>query len=347
MAYIDYPYAVSFLNLKLPLLPLDEESLSPEKNAWAVRLSLQWINVWSYQLSRFIVDGEEAQLTPTLRLALSRRDQIGLSLPLKVAGGGVLDPYVEGFHRMVGAEQSKRDLYQANRLNIRYEPLGAFYWALDNDPLLTLLRAYDVRQNPRAKDGGRIWDILGFARPAYLEVVPFQEKEISGPGNARFFYQRVFFRRSGGFIEQVKGGVQFKLPTSGHRYLGSPGVDSSVFITVGQKKKTRGVAWRLGASYTILSPEQYLFFTLPGRLWTVRPAADFFWGSKWEASLEYVYFSATVKNLGRLSKPGHQLALAFRRQEDDQKLTVAIIEDFANFSVTPDIGFHFSFEVKR
>ena len=66
---MDYPYGVGFQIIHLPLLPID--NVNPGKGKFSARVNVRQINVWSIQSNRFITDGEEGQLEPSLRYALT------------------------------------------------------------------------------------------------------------------------------------------------------------------------------------------------------------------------------------------------------------------------------------
>ncbi|MCB1319000.1 MAG: hypothetical protein KDK34_02040, partial [Leptospiraceae bacterium] len=63
-------------------------------------------------------------------------------------------------------------------------------------------------------------------------------------------------------------------------------------------------------------------------------------GTDWQVFSEYVMFTRPVKNMGRLSSEGHQLAVGLIRQGAENSFHVAIIENFLTYATTPDIGFY-------
>ncbi len=348
-AFVDYPYGVNFLTVRLPLLPLDESDLDPEEQRWSVRMSTQWINVWSFQRSRFMVDGEEFQITPSLRFAIDRDSQVGFSIPLKSVGGGVMDRYIEDFHTAIGVGQSLRDHYNRNQFNVSYEPLGPYYWILDNNLMTTFLRLFDFRAYPRRPTDPPV--VLSAAQRNDLgapEVIPGSGTTSYGVGDARFFYQRTLWRGRTPYVSRVTGGVQFKSPSNSNELLSSRGLDSSVYVVLAQDAQGVGEwGWRLGVSYSHFQMQQFYFLTLPAHQWVIRPAVDYVLDEEWTLTAEYVYFSKPIRNFGRLSKPAHQFTIAARKQFDGWNMAFGLVENFINYTVAPDIGLHMSFEARR
>ncbi|MBI3396435.1 MAG: DUF3187 family protein, partial [Spirochaetia bacterium] len=187
-AFIDYPYAVTFQTVRVPMMPLYETA--PGEGRWALRSSTRWINVWSYQLSRFVVDGEELQLEPAARYGLTAHVQVGGSIPLKSQGGGTLDGPIQGFHRAFGFTQDHRESYPRNTFNVSYEPLGPYYGFIDRDPVKTFARAFTQRLYPRTHLDPPV-QLAGFdvpGRPA-SETIVGPGRSQSGVSDPRFFIQ--------------------------------------------------------------------------------------------------------------------------------------------------------------
>jgi hypothetical protein len=68
----------------------------------------------------FYVDGEFAQLTPTVRYAIDRRTSVFLSWPVLSFGGGIFDSVIEGFHHGLGLGNGNRELVTRNEFNVLY-----------------------------------------------------------------------------------------------------------------------------------------------------------------------------------------------------------------------------------
>lgn len=342
-AFIDYPYAVTFQTIRLPLLPLDEDVSLENGSRWSLRLSSQWINVWSFQSNRFYIDGEEFDINPSLRYRFENDSVFGISLPIKSVGGGVMDEYIEGFHNAANVTQGQRDRYPRNQFNVSYEPFAELYPFLDGDPLFTYLRQFDLRLYPREKLNPPLKDIFGQPLALLSEDIVNTGKNKTNVGDPRLFYQKELWNGRG-WIDRIHGGIQVKVPVYTDPLLGSPGLDTGIFLVLGKKDFIPDLSWRLGISYTHFNVVKFLSLSLPDHQWVFRPALDYALNSEWALSLEYLYFSAPVKHFGRLSKPGHQVSFVLIKKSENHKFVYAVVENFGNYGVTPDIGFHFSIE---
>ena len=342
-AFIDYPYAVTFQTIRLPLLPLDEDVSLENGSRWSLRLSSQWINVWSLQSNRFHIDGEEFDINPSLRYRFEDDSVFGVSLPVKSVGGGIMDDYIEGFHDAANVTQGQRDRYPRNKFNVSYEPFAEFYPLLDGDPLFTYMRQFDLRLYPRDRLDPPIKNISNQTLTLLSEEIVNKSGDRANIGDPRIYYQKELWsgRR---FIDRIHGGIQLKVPVYTDQLLGSPGLDTGLFLVLGKKDFIPDLSWRLGISYTHFEMVKFLSLSLPDHQWVFRPALDYTLDSEWSLSLEYLYFSAPVKHFGRLSKPGHQVSFVLMRKSENHKLVYAVVENFGNYGVTPDIGFHFSIE---
>jgi hypothetical protein len=87
-------------------------ALSPHttrRGAWALQLSALWANSFSWTQDeegeepedrRFLIDGEALSLDLTVRRGLGRNLDVGLRVPFQARGGGVLDGFIDGWHRL-------------------------------------------------------------------------------------------------------------------------------------------------------------------------------------------------------------------------------------------------------
>lgn len=69
---------------------------------------------------RITLDGESHRLSLTLRHAISHRIEIGLELPLVSHNNGILDNFIEGWHKTLGLTNSERNQSPSNVLNYSY-----------------------------------------------------------------------------------------------------------------------------------------------------------------------------------------------------------------------------------
>ena len=343
-AEIPYPYAVTFQTVRPLLLPVHEE-LAPGEIA--VRVGVNWANVWSAQLNRFTVDGEELSVEPHIRFALGARDQIGLSLPVKVVGGGVMDSSIETFHRSFAIRNQGREGYRRDGLNVSYEPLGPAYGLIDNNFVITKLREYDVRAYPRKRSsppipgGGPLgMDVLG-----WTEARPLAGGSRAGAGDPILSYQHVFFPGHEA-IPKLSGGLLLKLPGAGDAPLSSEGTDVGVFVSL-SGPLAGAFSYEFGVSYARLSDRRYLVLELPSSQWVVRTAVLRPIVERWSLIVEYVTFSRPVLDFGRLSERGHEVGVGLRRDYADGRLVIAAVENLISYATTPDFGLHVSYETRR
>ncbi len=340
-AYIDYPYAVSFQTIREPLLPLDEEE--PGLYQGSFRMSLRWANVWSIQNDRFIIDGEELQAEPSFRFQPAENLQVGVSLPFKYQGGGVLDHTIEEFHDLIGVSQSQRRSYPRNRWNVSYEPLGPFYGFIDRNPLLTYMRKYESRTYPRSPEDPPIT----LALPEELrETIVINHPARSGTGKPKLFAQYALFR-GGSLVDSVVVGATLAYPLFGSdSHFSSSGRDISPFLVVKKRFLEERLLFKAGISYVKYGMMNYLYLKLPAQQWVFRPSLEYS-QKEWSYIVEYVYYTAPVKNFGRLSRPGHQIALGANWKRGSYIFSTALVENLINYGNTPDIGFVTSLEYKN
>lgn len=338
LAFSDYPYAFAFQNIRTPALPVDD--VDPGQGQWAIRTSARWVNVWAYQMSRYAVDGEELQIEPSVRYSPVAHVQIGLSVPWKSQGGGMMDAEVERFHQTFGFQQVNRDRFPRNRWNVSYEPLGPVYGLIDDDPMKTMLRKYYERLYPRTPFDPPIpVDSPMLSRT--VEIVPVQSANRQGVGNPRLTFQHdlnSFFTY----------GVQGKVSSGQGTLLSEPGSDLGVFGVL-KGSITPWLFGRAGLSYTRYTVVDFFGLSMPAQQWVFRGGVEIPKGL-WTFFSEYVYFTRALNSMGGLSKPGHELALGAHRDIVGEgaplRMTVSVVENLVNFGVTPDIGFLFSFEAR-
>ena len=343
-ADIPYPYAVTFQTIRPLLLPVHDEL---EAGQVAVRVGLNWANVWSPQLSRFSVDGEELSVEPHIRFALGSADQIGLSLPMKVVGGGLMDSSIEAFHRSFGFRNQGRENYRRNTLNVSYEPLGPGYGLIDNNPVTTKLREVDLRAYPRRRSSPPVsaGGPLGMDALGVTEARPLAGGSRAGSGDPILSYQHTFFHGQGA-LPRFSGGLLLKIPGPGEAPLSSSGTDVGVFASA-SGPLIGSFSYEVGVSYAWLSDRRYLVLTLPGHQWVVRSAVVRPILERWSLILEYVTFSRPVLDFGRLSERGHEVGFGVRRDLNDGRLVLAAVENLITYSTTPDFALHMSYETRR
>jgi len=374
-AYLDYPYSFNFQTIRSPLMPLGDEPI--EKGHWSIRGNLRWINVWSYQRNYFIVDGEEMQIEPNFRYALSNSVQAGISLPLQSRGGGIMDSSIEAFHRGAGVTQSLRDQYPENSLNVSYEPYSRFYPLLDPDPISSYLRNFDYREYPRkpfdqpypirtsavqdpepvplkysalAKGDLLTYYLMDRDYPFITpygtlrtEIIPLQPRDDQKPGDPKIHLQSVLLRNIP-FGDILMGGIQIKLPVNSGTFFSTPGIDGGLFLTLIKKSTPDAMGFIIGISYTNFALRHFYGMSLPPEQWVLRLGLEKTRG-KSSFFTEYVYFTKPTSGMGELSREGHQIAFGWKKNLNGFITSFAAVENIIHFGVTPDIGFQISSEM--
>ena len=94
---------------------------------WTVDVSLLLSNSFSWTQDvrgenpadrRFLIDGEALTLAPTLRRGLGRHVDVGLRVPMQHRGGGVLDGFIDSWHRVFHAEDAARPIFLRDAFRI-------------------------------------------------------------------------------------------------------------------------------------------------------------------------------------------------------------------------------------
>lgn len=340
-SFVDNDFGVNFQLVRTPMLPLDEDN--PEEGAISVRMNFRWYNAWSIQSNRFIVDGEEFQVAPTIRYQIDPRWQIGFQSSYKVQGGGSMDYSIEKFHQSMGVTQGQRDRFPENSMNVSYEPLGPFYGLIDNNPAKTVSRSFRSRNYPRSplyppvSLNGNPW------MKDYQEVIPVAGYDRNGPDNPVVFTQYTG-EVPGKWIHGYSAGVAIRVAMFGGRKLfRSSGNDFSLFGTLTGDFFNRKLELHGGISYTRFEMRKFLFLKLPAEQYAFRTSLIYHYRD-WNFLTELVSFSKPVLHFGQLSRPGYQIAGGVQKTWKDYRINFTAIENFINFGVTPDIGFHFSVE---
>ncbi len=109
------------------------------KGRWELRTSVLWSNTFSWTQDRagetplersFLIDGETATLDLLLRRGLTRTLDVGLRTTLHERGGGVLDGFIDAWHRLVNLPDGHRPdfLRDAFRVEGRTTSGDPFSW---------------------------------------------------------------------------------------------------------------------------------------------------------------------------------------------------------------------------
>lgn len=354
-AFMDYPYGVGFQLINLPLLPIDNEN--PGKGKFSGRISTRLINVWSIQSNRFIIDGEEGQVEPSLRYSLTDNSQIGFSTPIISRGGGFLDQSIETFHRVTGVSQGGRDRYSRNEFNTSYEPLAEYYPFFDQNLFDSYVRrTYDFRNYPRnssdppvdfptqENEARRL--VINYYYP-YLNEYKTEDSignyDSIARGNPKLFFQSTILK--GNFLyDKITAGSQIRTSTHSVELIGTPGTDFSLFAVYHKDWFDGKINWKFGVSYSQFEMQRYRNLDLRKNQWTFRPSLTYNISETWKVNLEYVYFASPILHWNRLSTPAHQVGIGIGHKSDNYFLQFGVFENIITYSNTPDIGFLFSIE---
>ncbi|MEQ8352068.1 MAG: DUF3187 family protein [Leptospiraceae bacterium] len=343
-AYIESPYAATFQSIRLPHLPRGDEPWV--QGDWQIVIAANWMNVWSIQSDRFILDGEEVSLNAGLAYGLSDRIRIGVVAPYVIQGGGILDESIERFHSSIGVTQGQRDRFPRDQMNISYEPLGPFY------PLLMRMERllednYLPRKYPRTPldpplslsvDPETLY-MAGF-EPRWFPEDSLSAGNRSGPGDVRFYMDYQFPLALGDGFFSAKSAVislQASLEGSSSLVAGNTGRVASLSFLLRSEREPYEMYWLMGFSYTAFEDRTFRILELPAQQWAFRPRLGYDLEGT-DLFLEYVYFSSPVKDFGRLSADGHQLGIGFSTDAGPYRLELALIENFLTYSTTPDVG---------
>jgi hypothetical protein len=354
-AFMDYPYGVGFQIIHPPLLPLD--NINPGKGKISARMNARIINVWSIQSNRYITDGEETQLEPSVRYALTDDTQLGFSIPLIARGGGFLDRSIETFHRSVGVTQGQRDQYGRNQFNVSYEPLAPYYPLLDQDLFSSYIaRTYDLRQYPRVSSDPPV-DFPSqdneFRKLVINKYYPYLNEyktedsignyDSIARGNPKLYFQSTLMK--GQFLfDKITGGVNVKIPTRSVELIGTPGTDIGLFLVYHKDWFNGKVNYKFGISYSNFEVIKYRNLDLRKNQWVFRPSIEYNIDEDWKLHFEYVYYASPILHWNRLSVPTHQVGFGVSRKINDYRFQFAGFENILTYSNTPDIGFLISIE---
>lgn len=344
-AEIPYSYAVTFQTVRPLLLPLTDDDMEP--GSFAVRLGMNWSNVWSAQLNRFHIDGEELSVEPRIRYQTSERGQLSFQTSFKVLGGGSMDHSIDVFHRSVGVADQQRSRYPRNRLNVSYEPLGPMYPWLDQDWLRTKLREVNLRAYPRRPYSPPIPGNGPFGTDPFglVESRPLSGSTISAGGDPIATYSHTLLVQQDWFPRLV-GGLLVKFPGAGVAPASSAGRDVGLFTAI-DGPLGAGFAYRVGVSHAWLENRDYYVLRLPKTQWVYRVGLSKTLPDRWRMLVEYVTFSRPVDDFGRLSERGHEFGFGVEKAFEDGRLVIGAVENFLTYSVTPDFALHASYEIRR
>jgi hypothetical protein len=95
--------------------------------AWSVNLSGLWANSFSWtqdvpgetpEERRFLIDGEALLLDASVRRGLGANVDVGLRVPMQWRGGGILDGFIDAWHRLTHAPDGNRPDFVRNAFRV-------------------------------------------------------------------------------------------------------------------------------------------------------------------------------------------------------------------------------------
>lgn len=347
-AYIESPYAATFQTIRQPVFAPSDRSWQPGEIETV--LALSWMNVWSIQDERFIIDGEEVQIIGKASWAVTDRWRISVKAPYKFQGGGTADSAIERAHAMTGVTQGQRDRFPRNKFNVSYEPLGSVYpYLLQLDRFIETVNRRRIY--PRSPSDPPILNpldpvslaALGIRPDAFPEDIFISGRDRSGFGELNAGAEYMF--RTSGLLRTIILGLQATGSGADRLYPGNAGQ----ILTGSIMAETAEVfaPWRfsVSAGYSVFDRREFRLLSLPGHQWTLKFAVHR-QSERWNYFFEYAFFSSPVQHMGRLSEDGHQFAVgAGYRVTDSGTVEFAFIENFLTYATTPDAGLYAAYRM--
>ena len=97
-------------------IPYDLWNLT-EKNHFSEEIHVYWANLFQ-ERSNFSCDFELLKINLILKYGLGEKTEAQLSLPFVWIGGGLLDPFIDGFHKLFGFPDAGRSKFPAFRTQL-------------------------------------------------------------------------------------------------------------------------------------------------------------------------------------------------------------------------------------
>lgn len=204
------------------------------KGAWSVGVSLLWSNSFSWTQDvpgedpderQFLIDGETMTLAADIRRGVGRHVDVGLRVPLQRRWGGILDGFIDAWHRLLNLEDAARPLFLKNAFRVEGQTTArqAFAWV---NPEGTGLGDIEVNGRWRAVDGGDDGVSLALVGRVSLPTStgPFDEGGLGAGGQiatAVPLGRRVDFYAGAGLTVQDPGPVRSLdyARTRGHGFM--------------------------------------------------------------------------------------------------------------------------------
>ena len=132
------------------------------RGRWTLDVSVLWSNSFAWTQDeagespkdrRFLVDGETVTLAASVRRGLGDDADVGLHVPLRHRGGGMLDGFIDAWHRLAALPDGRRPSFRRDAFRVEGRTTAGepFSWS---DRPGTGLGNMEVDLRWRARDGG-------------------------------------------------------------------------------------------------------------------------------------------------------------------------------------------------
>jgi len=93
------------------------------EGTWSFQLQHTWKNVWLHHSGLFRFDGEIHETVLRSSYGINNRLEMMVEFPVRYLSGGILDGFIEGFHRTFGFGQAARDQFPRDQFVVEiYHP---------------------------------------------------------------------------------------------------------------------------------------------------------------------------------------------------------------------------------
>ncbi len=104
--------------VRTSLIPASPYLLEPGKAR--LRLSTTWVNFWGYKRFSYLLDGEVLNSTAGVDFGLMNRFELGFSCNSVRVGGGIMDSFIERFHRTFRFDDYDRPDFPRNMFVLEF-----------------------------------------------------------------------------------------------------------------------------------------------------------------------------------------------------------------------------------
>lgn len=120
-----------FQMLHLSLSPSTPSTLPAHH--WEGQIMTTWVNRWAVSEGTYFIDNETLRIAGKLKYGLTDWFQLGIEVPVLWRGGGVMDSFIERFHRTFGLDNARRDEFPQDRFHVESVNQEGSRFVLDAD----------------------------------------------------------------------------------------------------------------------------------------------------------------------------------------------------------------------